>query len=272
LLPVRAALDVLAAPYRLLWHHRRLLLATTRTDIRRKVAGSALGLAWQVLYPLLLLSAYAAVYLYIFKVRFALFDANEYVVLIFCGLIPFLGFAEALASGAVSVTGNAGLIKNTLFPIELIPPKAVLTVQLTQGVSFVLLAAALIGVGKLTPSAPAALLVWCLQCLFTIGLVWMLAAANVFFRDLQQCLSVIVLVLMMVSPIAYTEQMISPTLRQFLKFNPLYYIIMCYQDCLMFGRFPRPQLLLPLTITALLFFSAGYLAFRRLKPLFSDHL
>ena len=71
-------------------------------------------------------------FIYIFKVRFALFDSNQYVALIFCGLIPFLGFSEALSAGVGSVTQNANLLKNTLFPIDLVPVKAVLVSQCTQ--------------------------------------------------------------------------------------------------------------------------------------------
>ncbi len=259
-------------PIRLIWTHRQILLATTRTDVRQKFAGSALGLGWFVLYPMLLLAAYAAVYIYIFNVRLGLFDSNEYVLLIFCGLVPFLAFAEALALGTVSVTGNASLVKNTLFRIELIPVKAVLTTQVTQAVSLTLLITALAILGLLQPAAVFALLIWACQLTMTIGLVWILSAVNVFLRDVQHSLGVVVLLLMMISPIAYTEDMVSPLLQSVLKFNPLYYVIICYQECLMFGRVPRAGLLIPLlTMSGVLFFG-GYMVFRRLKPIFSDHI
>jgi len=249
-----------------------MLLATTGSDLRRKVAGSMLGLGWYALYPLLLLAAYAAVYIYVFNVRLKLFDSKEYVLVIFCGLVPFLAFAEALASGSASVTGNSGLIKNTLFPIDLIPVKAVLATQAVQVVSLSLLLLALACFGKLSLWAVLVAPLWGLQILFTLGCVWILAAMNVFLRDVQHSLGVVVLLLMMVSPIAYTDEMVSGPLRLLLKFNPLYYVIVCYRECLIFGRPPRIDQWLPLAILAPAAFCGGYVVFRRLKPVFSDHV
>jgi lipopolysaccharide transport system permease protein len=263
----------LPAPVRLLVHHRHILWATTWNDIRGRFAGSVLGLTWLFLYPLLLLGAYAAVYIYIFKVRFALFDtANDYVALIFCGLIPFLGFSEALATGVSSVTGNAHLVKNTLFPVELIPVKSVLASQCTQLGGTVLLLVALGLLGRLTPWAVLIIPVWLCQISFTIGLVWVLSSLNVYFRDLQNVVSVLVLVLMMVSPIAYTPDMVPAGLRCFLAANPLYYLISAYQQCLMFGRPPPTDILLPLLGLAAGALLLGHLFFRRLKQLFADNI
>ena len=154
--------------------YRMLLSQTTRNDIRARYAGSVLGLAWLFLYPLLFLGAYAIVYIFIFKIRFALFNSNEYVALIFCGLVPFLGFSEALSTGVGSVTSNANLIKNTLFPIDLIPIKSVLTSQCTQVVGMGMLLVVLAILGKMTLWTLMLPIVWLLQVIFTIGLIWIL--------------------------------------------------------------------------------------------------
>ena len=79
---------------------------------------------------------------------------------------------------------------------------------------------------------------WAGQVLFSIGLLWILSSLNVYFRDLQNMVSVAILFLMMTSPIAYTADMVPAALQPFLKLNPLYYLITCYQDCLMIGQFP----------------------------------
>jgi lipopolysaccharide transport system permease protein len=260
------------APVRLVLEHWHLLAATTWNDVRGRFAGSVLGLAWLLLYPLLLLGAYAAVYIYVFKVRFALFDANEYVALIFCGLIPFLGFSEALGTGVSSITSNARLIKNTLFPVDLIPVKAVLASQCTQLGGTVLLLVALAFLGRLTPWAALLLPVWLCQIAFTVGLVWVLSSLNVYFRDLQNIVQVLILVLMMISPIAYTRDMVPAGLRPLLLVNPLYYLISAYQECLMLGRLPRATVLGPLVVLSAGSLLLGHLFFRRLKPVLADNV
>jgi lipopolysaccharide transport system permease protein len=262
----------LSAPFWLLWQQRALLYQTTRHDIQARYAGSVLGLAWLALYPVLFLGAYAVVYLYIFKVRLALFEPNEYVVLMFCGLIPFLGFAEALATGVSSVTGNANLIKNTLFTIEMVPVKAVLTSQCTQVIGMGMLLVAVLWLGRLTIWACLLPVIWLWQILFTIGCIWVLASLNVYIRDLQSMVSILNLILMMMSPIAYSADMIPEGLQAFLGLNPLYYLIIAYQDCLMLGRFPRGEVFLVLSVMSLVSFGAGYWFFGCMKKAFADNV
>jgi lipopolysaccharide transport system permease protein len=259
-------------PFALLWWHRRLLLQTVRNDIRARYAGSILGLTWLFFYPLLFLGAYAVVYIFIFKIRFALFNSNEYVALIFCGLVPFLGFSEALSTGVGSVTSNANLIKNTLFPIDLIPIKSVMTSQCTQAVGMGMLIIVITLLGKLTFWIFMLPIIWLLQVIFTIGVIWILSSLNVYLRDLQNIVSVFILLLMMVSPIAYTADMVPENLRAFLGLNPMYYMIVAYQDCLMLGRFPREGVLGLLLVMALVSFRGGYWFFSRMKEVFADNV
>jgi lipopolysaccharide transport system permease protein len=265
-------MTTLAGPFSVLWRHRGSLARTAGNDIRGRFAGSVLGLSWLVLYPLLFLGAYAAIYVLIFQVRLGLFDTREYIVLIFCGLIPFLGFAEALGYGVSSVSSNAALVKNTVFPIELLPVKAVLVSQCTQVAGMIMLLVATAVVGRLTIWAAMLPAVWLMQILFMIGLMWILSSLNVFMRDLQNLVAVIVLILMMISPIAYTEDMVPETLRPFLAFNPLYYIIVSYQDVLMVGQFPRRGVFWVLCAMGLGTFTVGFWFFTRMKKVFVDNV
>ena len=91
-----------------------MLRQTTWNEIKSRYAGSVLGLAWLVLYPLLFLGVYSVFIYILVGVRQGAqgFEAaSEQVLLIFCGLIPFFGFAEALSGGVASVTSNANLLQ-----------------------------------------------------------------------------------------------------------------------------------------------------------------
>ena len=268
-------MNALLAPIRQLWRHRHLLVQTTRNDIRARYAGSLFGLAWTVLFPLLFLGCYALLYLFIFTVRLKLPDGYtasplEFVVLVFCGLIPFIGVADALGTGVSSVSSNANLIKNTLFPIELVPVKAVLTGQVTQVVGMGMLLAAIGVTGRLTLWALMLPAVWVLQVAFMIGMIWVLSGLNVYIRDLQNIITVVILMLMMVSPIAWTAEMIPARLRPLMGINPLYYVILSYQEILFHGRFPRGSIFWGLVVLAVGSFWLGYGFFTRLKRAFAD--
>ncbi len=260
------------APFALLYKYRKLLWQTTVNDVRARFAGSVLGMLWLFFYPLLLLGAYAAVYIFVFKVKFHLFNSNEYVVLIFCGLIPFLGFSEALSMGVGSIVSNANLMKNTLFPIELVPVKSVLAAQCTQVTGLFMLLIVLGILGKWTLWAPFLVIIWILQILFSSGLIWILSSVNVYARDLQNIVSVLILFLMLVSPIAYTEDMIPPEMRPFLAANPVYYLIVSYQDVLMLGHFPRGNIFWILLFISFFTFIFGYWFFMKMKRVFADNV
>ena len=226
-----------------------------------------------ILYPLLFLGAYALVYNYIFQVdNPAIGRGLNFVLFIFCGLVPFLGFAEAVTSGVSAVTGNANLIKNTLFPIELLPIKSVLVAQGSQLIGLAMLLVALGIAGRLTPWALVLPLVWLCQLLLTIGIVWVLASSAVILRDLQHAVSVLMLVVMMLSPIAYTTEMVPPALVPLLTLNPLYPIIIACQDVLFMGHFPRGATLYVLPVLSVFVFCAGYWYFCRLKQVFAENV
>ncbi|MGC8928609.1 MAG: ABC transporter permease [Myxococcota bacterium] len=264
--------NFIIAPFKLLYSYRRLLINITYNEIRSRVAGSALGLVWLVLYPLLLLSAYAFVYIYVFSIRFPIFTTNEYIALIFCGLIPFIAFADSLSNGVGAVTGNVNLIKNVIFPIELVPVKVVFVSQILQIVGLTLLIIASAFFKRITIFILMLPLIWVLQIIFTIGVIWIISSINVFVRDLQQVMNVIVLFLMLVSPIAYTPEMVPEGMRPLLKINPLFYIITGVQDSIMIGRMTEPSLLITFSIIALFFFIFGYHLFMGLKRVFADNV
>ena len=143
--------------------------------------------------PSALLGVYAATYLCVFKVRFALFDSNQYVAVIFCRLDPLPGFCRSPGPGRGLRHGQRQPDQDTLFPIELIPVKAVLVSQCSQVVGTGLLLITVALMGKLTWWALLLPLAWAGQILFSVGLLWILSSLNVYFRDLQNMVSVAIL-------------------------------------------------------------------------------
>lgn len=258
-------------PFSELLKHRRIIYSTTIRDLKTKNAGSILGVAWLVFYPVIFLALYAFIYLMVFKVRLNMLSPYEYVMLIFAGLIPFLSFAEALGRGVNAVTSNSNLIRNTLFPIEFIPVNIVISSQVILFVGFIMLTVALASINKIGWHLLYVPLVMVIQFIFTLGVVWIISSLNVFFKDLGQVISLIVLMLMMISPIAYTEDMIPETLRGFLYFNPLYYLIIIYQNLFLFNNFPQDLFWIFLVIS-LVVFILGYYLFVILKGVFNDYI
>jgi len=74
----------------IIYKYRRLLVSITRVELAKRYAGSALGMAWVVLQPALLLSVYLFVYMVVLGMRFEGFSRLDYVLYVFCGLVPYL--------------------------------------------------------------------------------------------------------------------------------------------------------------------------------------
>lgn len=255
----------------LLYKHRNILWATSKHDLYGRYTGTLLGMLWPLIYPMMFLGLYSLVYIFILGVKIPHYSQFSYVLLIFSGLIPFLGFTEALSTGTSSVISNKNLIKNTLFPIELIPVKAVLNSSVTMLVGLSVLLVVLFAKNMIYASQLMIPVYIILQLLFTIGLIWIFSALNVFFQDLSQMVNIINIMLMLVSPIAYTIDMIPQKLMILMYPNPLFYMIMLYRSSLIQGTVPV-NILLIFTLISVSIFSLGYFLFSRLKTVFVDYV
>lgn len=252
-----------------LFHHRVVLYAMVIQSLRERVAGSAFGFLFLAIYPLIFLAVYSTVFIYILQVRMPDMSAGMYSIVIFCGLVPFLAFAEAFSAGTASTVSNAGLVRNIIFPYELLPAKDVITSYLGMGTGFLMLLASAIWTTGLSLTQLLLPVIFLAQILFTIGLVWITSTINVFFRDLQKIMPIIILFLMMISPIAYTKSMLSPQLAYVLSFNPISSFIYAYRDILLYNLMPWRELGLITFMTAAIVF-LGFGLMRRLRPLVFD--
>jgi homopolymeric O-antigen transport system permease protein len=252
--------------------HSRLLWRITRSEVTSRYAGSIFGLGWAVLTPLMMLAIYAVVYLLIFRVRVPGLSSARYVLLIFSGLVPFLMTSEALSFGVVSVVANKAVLSNTVFPIDLAPVKAVLLSQITMIVGLVVILVASIGMRSLPWTIVFLPVVWALHLLALTGLLWMLSLVNLVFRDLPNLINLLMMMIMILSPIAYTPDMVPAGLKPLLVLNPMAYFIVAYQSTVILGRLPSATNMLVVTTMSIGLFAAGGYFFARAKPVFIDYV
>jgi lipopolysaccharide transport system permease protein len=255
-----------------LFSHGKLLGRITRTELTARYAGSVLGLAWALLVPLFVLCLYAVTYTLILRVQVQDLTSVQYTLFIFAGLVPFLSTAEALAQGVNSVVGNRTLLTNTVFPIDLAPVKAVLLGQVVMAVGMTVLLLGLGVTGNLHATVVLLPAVWILQVFALTGIVWILSLLNVVLRDIQALLGLMVMMLMIVSPIAYGKGNVPESLQFLLMLNPFAWFVMAYQQILVYGEWPTLTHWLGLVgWSALMFLGGGYF-FSRMKKAMIDYV
>jgi lipopolysaccharide transport system permease protein len=222
----------------LIARHARLLLTITRLELAKRYAGSLLGLAWFVLQPLLLLGAYLFVYLVVFRVRFPGFSQFDYVLYVFCGLVPYLGFMEGLTSGTLAIRQNMHLVKNVMLPVELLPVRNVLVAMAGQVIALAIVLALVAWNGTLGVGALLVPVHVFVQFTFVVGLALMLSAIAVIVPDVSYVLNIVLFLLMFLSPIGFRPEMVPAEYQFVLWLNPLTYMIDAYRDSIIFGTLP----------------------------------
>lgn len=256
---------------RTILRYRKIIWATTRVELAKRYSGSALGFLWLFLHPALLLSIYIFVYVVIFKVRFPGYGQSYYVLYIFSGLIPYLGFWDAISTGSLCIKQNIHLVKNVMLPIELIPIRAVLVGMATQVVSTGILIL-LVGLkGTLTFHLLWLPIVFILQVLFLIGLVWILSALGVILPDITYFVNLFLLLLMYISPIGFTADMLPKNLHWMINLNPISYMLEMYRGSLLKGQWPAFSTLLIYILICTSVFALGAAFFKRFKSMLVDY-
>lgn len=256
---------------RLIVRSGRTLVAVVRVELAKRYSGSLFGKLWVLLYPALLLSIYLFVYLVIFQMRFPGYSEWDYVLYVFCGLVPFMGFMEALTSGCLSIKQNMHLVRNVMFPIELIPVRYVLVGMAGQMVGLGILVVLIVWQGALSPNILALPLIVLLQVLWLVGLLWILAPLTVAMPDVGYFVGLAVLFLLFVSPIGFKPDMVPAQWEWVVSLNPVYYLTDAFRSTMLSLHAPRVSTLVIYTAMCLGTFVVGGSFFKRFKNVLADY-
>jgi lipopolysaccharide transport system permease protein len=250
---------------------RRVLASVVWLEFQKKYAGSVLGLLWHPLYAALLLATYSFVYLVVFRARFSEFGSFEYVLFIFCGLVPYLGFSDAVATATPSVKANLSLLRNSVFPLELVPIRQLIVSMGTLLISLAILLVLVIfsghaGLHLLYLPVPLALLFVSLA-----GLVWLTSATAVLIPDVTYVVNLLLILFLFISPIGFPLSMVPGAAKIWVLLNPLTYLIESFRFALMGLRDTPLWADAMFGVFAVVLAIAGAGFFRRLMPVFTDY-
>jgi len=190
--------------------HRQMLGLLVRRDIKSRYKDSSLGFIWALVRPLTQLAIY---YIVLGKILGAERGIPEFAIYVYTGLTAYGLFSEIVAGGTSSIVTNAGLIKKIYLPREVFPLASVGSALFNFLVQLVILIVACFAFGSPPFSKEA---IYFLPAL-AILLIWatafaiLLSAVNVYLRDVQYLVEVVVMLLMWASPIVYSWKMVTET-------------------------------------------------------------
>lgn len=263
---------VMIRSLRTLYKYRYRLLEGVYQDVRQTFVGSAIGTAWVVVLPILQLGIYAGLYSIIFKIRVSDLSTTGYIVLVFSGLVPLMAFSNAITGATTSLSTNKNLLLNTVFPAELIPLRAALSAHAPS--LFGLLLTLIVGYASGHTSWYAIFFVpifWLLLLMFSVGLGWLFSLLSLVARDVQHSLSLIIMLLFVLSPFAYTPDMVPAALKPIVYLNPLSYFVLSFQQLICYGVLPDAAVATGAILLGVGGFSLGFIVFQKAKYVFFDY-
>ena len=249
---------------------RALFLNFFRRELTTRYLGSVTGFAWALLSPLALLGVYHFVFTHVFRATG--FAGPSFLAFVAVALWPWLAAQEALQRGSVSLASYSGMIRKVAFPHELVVLASVAATFALQFVGYVAILVALRLAGE--PVHVRGLLVavpiWLIVLVAATGLTLLLAALQVFVRDVEHVLMPLLMMLMYLTPILYPLVMVPEGVRGFVSANPFTWVVGRLRDALLEGRLGLRATDAVALVVAVLLFAGGRWVFRRLSPHFED--
>lgn len=213
--------------------NRRLLMEMTRRDMTDRYAGNVLGTAWAVIHPLALILIFVFIFSVVFKVKAQVIGGvpTDHTAYMISGLIPWLVAADVLSRGPGIITTHAALVKQVVFPIEILPVKVVLASLPTLVVGTAgLIVYMLWTYGSIGPAFLLYPLAAVILYVFLIGAAFALSAAGVFLRDVKDFIQLFVLIGLYAAPIFYYMDWLPEAARPFIYINPFTTFIEMFHD------------------------------------------
>lgn len=251
-----------------IWEHRGVTWVLARKDFQARYKRAALGVLWAIAVPLL----QGAVLIVVFSHFVHAGSGVSYGAFVLSGVFPWAYFASNLPTGATAIVDGTSLTDKVWFPrvILAIVPCLSGLVGLAISIVVLLIAAPLLGAGfgaRLLLLIPACALL----IAFTIGLTAVLAALQVYFRDVRFIVTAALMVWLYATPIMYPQSVVG-SLGPWLDFNPMTGVVALFHTSVLgtSGSLARP-LVVSLTVTAALLVAAVE-AHRRHDRLFVDLL
>lgn len=252
----------------------RLILNFFKVTVRDRFLGSILGMFWAVVSPLLMLGIFTFVFGFVFKARLPGSESSlAYVIWLISGYGAWLAIVDGLTTSMNSVVTNSTIVKNLAFKTEVLPIAGGLIGLVPLAVSLAFLVVLLI-VEEIpwTIRWFYILPIIGLQFLLVIGLGFVLAAINVFVRDVSMLLPNLLLLVLFGSPIFYPIDAFPAILRPIAQFNPFYLITEGFRRPLIYNQLPPLWTLAYLSLVSCVIFLGGLRVFRRLRWYFDGRL
>lgn len=257
-----------------IWRYRQFIIGSIRTDIVGRLARSQWGMVWMVLQPLLQSLVVALVLSHVLASKLPGVDGPyAYALYLLCGTLIWTLFQELINRCLTMFIDYGNLIKKVSFPRVCLPMIIVGASLVHHGLLFAATCLIFAFFGHWPAASWLYLIVLLpLTLLVAMGPGLVMGTLNVFIRDIAQATPIVMQFLFWMSPIIWTPQSLPDSLRAVLSLNPLFPLLLAYQDVLLHRRAPDWVSLLPTLGFALALMALAWFLYRRARSELPDVL
>jgi lipopolysaccharide transport system permease protein len=257
-----------------IYNYQDLLREMIHRELTAAHARHGFGGLWVYAHPLVIVGTYLLVFGFVLGSKLNVNGdfPGDYPSYILAGLVPWLMMQAAIVRGPGALISSANLVKQVVFPIEVLPIAGAIAATIPHLPSLGLVMVYKLFVGGLGWTIILLPVVFAMHFVLAIGLSFALAAITPFFRDLREIVTVFTSIAMYMMPTVYLPDWMPRILRPVIYLNPFSYLVWVYQDVLFFGTVRHPYAWIVTMLFALLALGLGYRTFEKLKPYYGNAL
>jgi lipopolysaccharide transport system permease protein len=257
-----------------LWVYRGFISGCVKREFQSKYINSLFGASWNVINPLATILIYTVIFSQVMRARLPASDsAFSYSIFLCAGILTWGLFAEITTRSQTMFIENANLLKKLRFPRICLPAAVVANAIVNFTIVFALFTLFTILSGTFPGNAYLAIFpLILLLVIFSAGLGIILGVLNVFFRDVGQAYSILVVFWFWLTPIVYPPSVLPRWSQSLLDLNPLTALIRAIQDILVSGLWPQWGSLLYMSTWSLLLCVLALRLFRKHSFEMADEL
>lgn len=252
-----------------LYQYRGMIFSSIQKDLDASYRRSFLGTLWLLLNPLFQLIVYNIVFSEILQI-----ETENYFVFLAAALIPWIFFSTSITGGARCLLDAQDMVKKVYYPREITPISYTITAAITMilsiGVIYLLL---IISGTDINLEAMAFLpLLIIIEFIFALGIVLIVSALTVYFRDMEFILGILTMAWQFLTPVMYPIDIVPEELKPIWRLNPMTPIIEAYRTVIYDQMVPSIQQLGLSVIVMLVAIILGCRIFSKLQKGFAEEL
>lgn len=226
-------------------------------DVKVKYRRSILGVLWTLLNPLLMMTVLSIVFSNLFK-----FDIENFPLYLLCGQVIFNFFNDATTNAMSAIIGSASLIKKVYVPKYVFVMSRVCSSLINLMASCAALFLIMIGTrAELHWTIILSVIPLFLLVVLALGIGLILATIAVRYRDVLHLYSVLMAVLMYLTPVIYPMSILPSWLYHLVMLNPLTNILIMFRNAVIYGIIPDPGSFLVTVVEAFACLTVGCVIF-----------